>query len=58
MLSGVSAHVYDQLEKTEMIELLGEENIYPESSRLLYSSKRALKDANDWLADRRANEGG
>ena len=31
MLSGVSAHVYEQLEKTEIIELLVEENIYPEA---------------------------
>jgi SulP family sulfate permease len=51
MLSGVCADVYDQLEKTEMIELLGEENIFPDSSKLLYSSKQALKAANAWLED-------
>ena len=51
MLSGVSAHVYDQLEKTEIIELLGEENVFPDSSKLLYSSKQALKAANDWLSN-------
>jgi len=56
MFSGVSENVYDQLEKTEMIELLGEENVYPDSSKLLYSSKLALKDANDWLAERPTNE--
>jgi hypothetical protein len=43
--------VYDQLEKTEMIELLGEENVFPDSSKLLYSSKLALKAANDWHAE-------
>ena len=58
MLSGVSDKVYDQLEKTEIVELLGEENIYLESSKLLYSSKRALKAANDWLAERQVDEGG
>jgi len=49
MLSGVDAKIYDQLEKTGMIELLGEENIFPDSSKLLYSSKQALKAANAWL---------
>jgi SulP family sulfate permease len=49
MFSGVSANVYEQLEKTEMIELLGEENIFPDSSRLLYSSKQALIAASAWL---------
>jgi len=58
MLSGVSDKVYDQLEKTEIVELLGEQNIYLESSKLLYSSKRALKAANDWLAERQIDEGG
>jgi SulP family sulfate permease len=56
MFSGVSENVYDQLEKTEMIELLGEENVFPDSSKLLYSSKRAVKDANDWLAEHPTNE--
>jgi hypothetical protein len=32
-----------------MIELLGEENVFPDSSKLLYSSKQALKAANAWL---------
>ena len=58
MLSGVSENVDDQLSKTEMIELLGEQNIYPESSKLLYSSKQALKAANDWLVERQARETG
>ena len=49
MFSGVSENVYDQLEKTEMIELLGEENVFPDSSKLFYSSKQALKAANTWL---------
>jgi SulP family sulfate permease len=49
MFSGVSENVYDQLEKTEMIELLGEENVFPDSSKLLYSSKQALNAANAWL---------
>ncbi|MES0361504.1 MAG: hypothetical protein ABUK20_11360, partial [Anaerolineales bacterium] len=49
MFSGVSENVYDQLEKTEMIELLGEENVFPDSSKLLYSSEQALKAANAWL---------
>lgn len=59
MFSGVSENVYEQLEKTEMIELLGEENIFPDSSRLLYSSKQALKAANTWLesADSEIDEG-
>ena len=58
MLSGVSEHVYEQLEKTEIVELLGEENIYPESSKLLYSSKQALKAANVWIAEHQTNETG
>jgi SulP family sulfate permease len=55
MFSGVSENVYDQLEKTEMIELLGEENVFPDSSKLLYSSKQALKAANAWLEENLEN---
>jgi SulP family sulfate permease len=49
MLSGVGEKIYKQLDDTEMIELLGEENIFPDSSKLLYSSKQALKAAKEWL---------
>jgi len=49
MLSTVNAKVYDQLEKTDMVESLGKNNIFLDSSKLLYSSQRALQVAKEWL---------
>jgi DNA-binding transcriptional regulator YhcF (GntR family) len=49
MLSTVNAKVYDQLEKTDMVESLGKDNIFLDSSKLLYSSQRALQAAKEWL---------
>jgi DNA-binding transcriptional regulator YhcF (GntR family) len=49
MLCGVNAKVYDQLERTDMVESLGKNNIFLDSSKLLYSSQRALQVAKEWL---------
>jgi hypothetical protein len=51
MFCGISEPVYNQLKETGIIELIGEENVFPDSSILLYSSQQALKTAERWLAD-------
>lgn len=44
MLSGVSEPVYAQLDRTGMLDSMGSENIYKETSFLGESSQRAYKD--------------
>jgi SulP family sulfate permease len=54
VLAGVSEPVYAQLTRTHMVERLGDENIYHETSFLGESAKSAYDDANEWLAQQPA----
>jgi hypothetical protein len=45
----VSEPVYQQLEKTGMLELLGKENVYKAMSILGASAMTAYQDAQKWL---------
>ena len=49
VLVGVSEPVYHQLDKTGLLDELGEENIYLATSIMGDSSRDALLDANVWL---------
>lgn len=49
MLCGVTEKVYQQFQKTNLIELLGDENIFPDSTILLYSCRQAFKAGERWL---------
>ena len=50
VLVGVSEPVYHQLEKTGLLEELGEENVYRATSILGDSTLEALQEADAWLA--------
>ena len=50
ILSGVSAHVKAQLDRTETTETISEADIFLSSGRLGASTKAAIEAANCWLA--------
>jgi SulP family sulfate permease len=50
MLAGVSPVLRDQLERTEVLTLLGEENVFLASDTLGESGNAALRAARGWLA--------
>lgn len=52
MLGGVDEHVLHQLEKTGLIDELGEENIYLATSIMGDSTIAAYHDAEQWIAER------
>jgi hypothetical protein len=49
MLVGISQHVWDQLEKTGLLDLIGRENVYRAEPKYAASIDKALADANQWL---------
>jgi sulfate permease, SulP family len=49
MLAEVSDGVLEQLERTGMLEKLEESNIFPETPRVYYATRQALRAGNDWL---------
>lgn len=50
MLAEVSDGVLEQLERTGMLEKLGEANIFPETPRVYYATRQAIRAGNDWLS--------
>jgi len=52
VLTGVGEHIYHQLQKTDLVDQLGEENIYQATSILSDSTIKAYQDAQGWLAER------
>jgi sulfate permease, SulP family len=51
MLVGVSEPVYHQLEKTDLLNELGQENVYKATSIMGGSALKACQDAKAWLMD-------
>ena len=49
MLTGVGSHVWNQLEKTDLHELIGEENIFLAEPKYTAALEKALAAANQWL---------
>ena len=49
LLAEISKGVLDQLERTGMLEKLGEANIFPETPRVYYATRQALRAGTDWL---------
>ena len=49
MLTGIGAHVRDQLEKTDLLELIGEENIFPAEPVFTAALEKAIDAASRWL---------
>jgi SulP family sulfate permease len=50
MLTGLNKHVLEQLEKTDLIDLIGEENLFPAEARFGASGKRAIQTAEAWMS--------
>jgi len=50
MLVGVDEHVMEQLEKTGILELIGEQNVYPAHQAFLASLQEATAAAQEWIA--------
>jgi SulP family sulfate permease len=49
VLAGVNEHIYQQLQKTGLMDQLGSENVYQATSILGDSALDAYQDANAWL---------
>jgi SulP family sulfate permease len=51
ILAGVSKALRAQLQRTGMLELIGKENIFPETKTIGEAGNAAYKAANDWLSE-------
>ena len=51
ILAGVSQALFNQLKRTGVLELIGEENIFFSTETIGESGNNALRAAKDWLAD-------
>jgi SulP family sulfate permease len=58
ILVGISTHVWDQLEKTGLLDLIGRENVYRAEPQYAASLDKALADANQWLDETTENPTG
>jgi SulP family sulfate permease len=52
MLAGMNEHVMEQLQKTELMSLLGEEDIFPSEPQYFGPLNRALAKAELWISAR------
>ena len=55
ILAGVSPRLHDQLQRTGLLALIGEENIFPVTETIGESGNTALRAATDWLAETSTN---
>ena len=51
ILAGISPALYNQLKRTGILDLIGEENIFFSSETIGESGNNALRAATDWLAE-------
>lgn len=51
ILAGISPALRDQLQRTGMLSLIGEQNLFPATESIGESGNIALRAARDWLAD-------
>jgi len=49
MLEGVNEKVLDQLEKTDLLDLIGEENVFPAQPQFGAALRQALAAAEEWM---------
>jgi SulP family sulfate permease len=56
MLAGVSPALRDQLQRTRMLQLIGEENIIPATQTIGEAGNIALREARIWLAESAVEE--
>jgi SulP family sulfate permease len=57
MLEGLSEKVLDQIERTELLDLIGEENVFLAQPQHGASLRQALAVAEDWLSRDQAGQG-
>jgi SulP family sulfate permease len=50
MLTGLNQHVLEQLEKTDLLELIGNENVFPAEARFGAAVDKAVRAAKDWMS--------
>jgi SulP family sulfate permease len=51
ILAGISPALRDQLQRTGMLSLVGEQNLFPATESIGESGNAALRSAREWLAD-------
>ena len=51
ILAGISPALYNQLKRTGILDLIGEENIFFSTEKIGESGNNALRAAKDWLAE-------
>jgi SulP family sulfate permease len=51
MLTGLNEHVLEQLEKTNLLELIGEENVFPAEPRFGAAVEKAIDAAEIWMKE-------
>jgi hypothetical protein len=56
MLEGLSEKVLEQLEKTELLDLIGRDNVFLGQKQHGASLRQALAAAKDWLAQQQEDE--
>ena len=54
ILAGISPALRDQLQRTGMLSLIGEQNLFPATESIGESGNVALQAARDWLAEVRS----
>jgi sulfate permease, SulP family len=57
LLVGVNPAVFDQLAKTRVLTLIGEENVFQATSQLGAALNQAVAAANAWLGQRTPGSG-
>ena len=50
MLEGVNEKVLDQLEKTDLLDLIGKENVFLAQPQFGAALRQALAAAEEWIA--------
>jgi SulP family sulfate permease len=56
MLAGMNERIMEQLEKTELMALLGEEDLYPTKAQYFAPLNKAITAAEKWIAVQPAGE--
>jgi ABC-type Fe3+ transport system permease subunit len=56
ILSGLEQHVVEQLEQTELIDLIGKDNVFPAQPQFAAASQQALARAEDWQAQQETDQ--
>ena len=54
ILVAVNERVAEQLEKTKVLDRIGQENIYPVEPAYTAALKKAINDANNWINERKS----